>query len=139
MSKRKRPSYIRAGILSLDILPSLKDVRNPRQYKVLEGVKVKVSSQRYPVFQRSLKCVSCGIEGHHLAIERAGRYSEINDLYHLNLYAVKDGVEILMTKDHIIPKSKGGSDEQSNFQTMCTKCNGRKGNKLPEDLMKITN
>ena len=34
-----------------------------------------------------------------------------------------------MTKDHIIPKSKGGKDILDNFQTMCFECNTKKGNK----------
>lgn len=35
-----------------------------------------------------------------------------------------------MTKDHIIPKSKGGKDELNNYQTMCVICNVKKGNKI---------
>lgn len=35
-----------------------------------------------------------------------------------------------MTKDHIIPKSKDGKDDISNYQTMCYKCNLEKGNNL---------
>lgn len=51
--------------------------------------------------------------------------------YHLNLYAVdENGKEILMTKDHIIPKSKGGKDHISNYQTMCVRCNMTKGNNV---------
>ena len=34
-----------------------------------------------------------------------------------------------MTKDHIIPKSKGGKNELSNYQTMCTYCNNEKADK----------
>lgn len=49
------------------------------------------------------------------------------------LYAVDDnGDEILMTKDHIIPRSKGGIDDISNYQTMCKLCNEAKGNKLED-------
>lgn len=37
-----------------------------------------------------------------------------------------------MTKDHIIPKSKGGADDISNYQTMCERCNEAKGNRLED-------
>lgn len=75
------------------------------------------------------KCVVCGIEGKYFAKEKFADQST----YHLNLYAVDDnGDEILMTKDHIIPRSKGGIDDISNYQTMCKLCNEAKGNKLED-------
>lgn len=53
--------------------------------------------------------------------------------FHLNLYAIdENGKEVLMTKDHIIPKSKGGADDISNYQTMCERCNEAKGNRLED-------
>jgi len=72
-------------------------------------------------------CVSCGICGKVFLLERD--CGNKNGPPHLNLYAVDQNNKlILMTKDHITPKSKGGRDIQANFQTMCTICNGLKGN-----------
>ncbi len=38
--------------------------------------------------------------------------------------------------EHIVPKSKGGSDRVSNLTLSCRKCNERKGNKLIEKFLK---
>ncbi len=32
--------------------------------------------------------------------------------------------------DHIVPRSRGGDDSESNLQTLCNICNSKKGNKL---------
>lgn len=92
----------------------------------LDGDIIKGNSQRYQLFfTKGTKCVCCGIEGKYFAKERSIRQAA----YHLNLYAIDDnGQEVLITKDHIIPKSKGGKDELENYQTMCIRCNERKGN-----------
>jgi 5-methylcytosine-specific restriction endonuclease McrA len=36
----------------------------------------------------------------------------------------------LMTKDHILPVSRGGSNAVTNLQTMCSTCNAAKGNRM---------
>ena len=52
---------------------------------------------------------------------------------HLNLWALtkKDGL-VMMTQDHILPRSRGGSNGQHNLQTMCTQCNSAKGDTIPD-------
>jgi len=113
---------------------------------ILDGDSIKLSSMRYRTFlNKGIKCVVCGIEGKYFAKERHYKVNKVkknkkiiskkrvtNDKapYHLNLYAIDDkGEEVLMTKDHIIPKSKGGSEKLDNMQTMCTFCNCEKDNK----------
>lgn len=92
-----------------------------------DGDPLKANSQRYTLFfTKGFKCVKCGIEGKYFAKERDP--SSNSNKYHLNLYALdENGKEVLMTKDHIIPKSKGGKNKLENYQTMCCRCNNNKG------------
>lgn len=88
---------------------------------------IKGTSQRYAVFMRdNCICVKCGLKAAYFALERF----EDQKRYHLNLYGLKDNKEILFTKDHIIPKSKGGKDNLDNYQTMCCICNELKADEL---------
>ena len=41
------------------------------------------------------------------------------------------------TIDHVIPKSKGGSDEESNLVICCRGCNGKKGDLTMEEFLEI--
>jgi 5-methylcytosine-specific restriction endonuclease McrA len=38
-----------------------------------------------------------------------------------------------LTREHIVPTSRGGHDSWMNCITACRGCNGRKGNRLPEE------
>ncbi|MCE2915175.1 MAG: HNH endonuclease [Rubrivivax sp.] len=38
-----------------------------------------------------------------------------------------------LTREHIVPVSRGGQDAWMNCITACRGCNGRKGNRLPEE------
>ena len=38
-----------------------------------------------------------------------------------------------LTLDHILPSSRGGSDEPENLATSCRRCNQRKGNRTPDE------
>lgn len=123
----------RKSIHSIEEIRNLtKDVlfeQNKRKAKVeLNGDVIKGNSQRYQTFfTKGVKCACCGIEGKYFGKER----SSIQPSYHLNLYAIdQNGKEVLMTKDHIIPKSKGGKNCIENYQTMCIRCNEEKGNNI---------
>jgi len=101
---------------------------SPSQRREYLGESVNMASDRLKTFAcHGIKCVGCGLEGQFFAIEAFDR----DVRYHLNLYSIdNDGKDVLMTKDHIIPKSKGGKDALTNYQTMCSPCNVQKGSKV---------
>jgi 5-methylcytosine-specific restriction endonuclease McrA len=90
-----------------------------------DGYYVKMNSIRYKCFKRSRVCAHCGLVGTVMLLDQSwdGRRP------HFNLYAVKDGDLILMTRDHIVPRSKGGLDILDNLQTLCIDCNSEKADK----------
>ena len=86
----------------------------------------KKDSQRYILFSKNTSCVCCKLVGTTMVLEK---YRE-DETPHFNLYATNDeGEKVLMTKDHIKPKSLGGRSIQENYQTMCLPCNEQKGSK----------
>lgn len=121
----------RVGIYKIeDVLPFVvKSKHDPNAKKVYDGHEVKMWSLRYQTFQNSISCVSCGLTGQYFALEKS-KY-ETFPRYHFNLYAkLENGEEVLITKDHINPKSLGGKDEIKNMQTMCKVCNEIKMNRV---------
>lgn len=100
--------------------------RNKHQHDIdVDGFNVRPISLRYMTFyQKGTKCVCCGKEGTYFQLDRDRDENGPESRRHFNLYA-DDGT--LMTKDHIVPKSKGGLDVVSNMQTMCYPCNKAKG------------
>jgi hypothetical protein len=91
----------------------------------LDGDFVNVTSLRLRCFKmKGLTCVRCGLVGEFFAKEKSAVYDKT---CHLNLYAIGNGTEVLMTRDHIVPRCEGGKDNMSNSQTMCMPCNSKKG------------
>ncbi|MEO5350760.1 MAG: HNH endonuclease [Magnetococcus sp. YQC-3] len=113
-----------------DILPILKNVAYSSKPRIIfKGVPVKISDPKYIIFKKNTNCYLCGIEGSFIALERKLDQPELP--YIFNLYAVnKNNEEILMTKDHIFPKSMGGRNDISNLETCCERCNNTKGSKI---------
>ena len=91
----------------------------------LDGDDVNISSLRLQTFKKhGTICKKCGIEGLVFIKQKTINQNR----FHLNLFGFNHrGDLVLMTKDHIKPKSKGGKDHIDNMQTMCTICNGLKG------------
>lgn len=115
------------GTLPLEQVFALVGVMNNGTYQhevEVDGKKylVRTGCLRLQLFKKNSTCVKCGRQGTHFVLEQDWNHNRP----HLNLYAG----DVLMTKDHIVPKSKGGSNGLKNLQTMCAPCNQAKGNKL---------
>lgn len=120
-------------ILLYDNYTNLKISTSPngkRKVRVVEiaGEEIYAFSDRYRnLFVNGYTCKHCGIIGSFFALEK----SKNDNRYHLNMYALdNEGNEVMMTKDHIIPKSLGGENSIKNYQTLCEKCNVAKGNNM---------
>lgn len=126
--------YVRKGRkYDLDeVLPFVDDVSKRKVKKEFDGDVIKISSDRLITFKnKGVCCVECGLEGSFLVKERDLSQEKRNEPFHFNMYGINEnGEEVLFTKDHIIPKSMGGANHVSNYQTMCKKCNEEKGNKM---------
>jgi hypothetical protein len=98
--------------------------------KETKSFTVPMGSHRYELFAtKGIRCSDCGLEGAYFALEKD--ITDSTSKFHLNLYGRdENGDEIMITKDHILPKSKGGENRLSNYQTMCYKCNQKKADKI---------
>lgn len=74
-------------------------------------------------------CECCGLEGKEW---RLGKY-EKDILPVWNLFGFEDGKPVLLNRDHIFPRSIGGSNELTNMRTTCVDCNERKGSTMPDE------
>lgn len=92
-----------------------------------DGDLISMNSHRYANFKfHGTTCVCCGLVGQYFYKDR--RPSD--DGYHFNLYGIdKNGIEVMMTKDHVNPRSAGGENVISNYQPLCERCNINKGSK----------
>lgn len=93
-----------------------------------DGAEVNIGMLNLRLFKSSgTDCVHCNLKGEYFRVEKMGFGSSIFNEWHLNLYGINArNEEVLLTKDHIIPRSKGGTDDLRNLQPMCEVCNKRK-------------
>lgn len=108
---------------------------------VFDGAEVNLGILNVRLFaQKGCDCVNCDLKGEYFRVERTGAGNSIYNDWHLNLYGTDQlGREMMITKDHIHARSKGGSDDISNLQPMCLTCNTNKKSMSMEEFQNKQN
>lgn len=97
-------------------------VESKQKIVIIDGFKVR-NSDKYAFFlKQGLRCKKCGKRVAYVVVSRENKGK--SGLYHLSFYLEDD---TLLTIDHIIPKSRGGINDFSNYQALCEVCNMEKG------------
>ena len=83
-----------------------------------------------------IRCHFCGCQADQWVSEK-GRKDHLGHPV-LNLYATTtDGRVVMMTRDHIIPKSLGGVDAVANLRPACGPCNEERSNDVSPEVLRF--
>lgn len=125
-STRRVLRFVRLG---LNELPQFVNNRVPRRFDIA-GITLNCRSTRMKLLfvHKEWTCRCCGIKASFAAVERSPSSKVWKSL---NFYGYDwNGQEVLLTWDHIKPRSLGGRNTLQNSQTLCVLCNTIKGNDL---------
>jgi hypothetical protein len=116
-----------------EILPLISEAVAEKKKLVClpSGKKVRLSNTLKTFHYKGIVCIRCGLRG---VIFREIKHHDNNNT-HLRLLGIKDDNEVMMTRDHIIPYSRGGSNNFDNIQTMCCSCNSQKQDEIKKGLV----
>lgn len=88
-----------------------------------------INRKKYRFYcRKGLFCTKCGVKGELLV---RAKPKNGNTAW----FVCTEDLTIL-TKDHILPKSKGGSNRDHNLQILCYDCNQKKGSTDDKNFMK---
>lgn len=125
-------------ILNLDQLPQFNQFRKENsiqavwhlpEFMTQHPLFVRYTRLRFKFKSGEVSCVRCGLQG-TLAIQYR-HLNEDDETIHIDLFGVKGDRFKMLTLDHILPRSWGGTAANANMQTMCSDCNHKKGNTIP--------
>lgn len=132
-------SYLRFIKMNLDEIPEINKVGRIIQFE--NGLFVNASSTRVRLFleKKDFVCHCCGLKTKFATVESNcfERSAEKRKSVHINFYGIDfAGKEVLMTWDHIQPRSLGGKNNLNNAQCLCCYCNTYKGNSYTFESVK---
>ena len=80
---------------------------------------------------QQIRCWECSCKADRWIADK-GRY-DLKSPPVLNLYGTREGCTVLINRDHVIPKSLGGTDAIENLRPACEVCNGLRGNRITQE------
>lgn len=103
--------------------------RHGREIAIFHNKSCYKQSVSNRLFFKQPYCSCCGLQAQGWKLICSPDPIQLaKDIWTLNLFAMINGELIQFTRDHIIPRSKGGDSKLSNLQTMCIDCNRLKRN-----------
>ena len=100
-----------------DVLDAAKHTSTTKHLFVVDGITCSARTPTFKLIRKyGIQCTCCKAIATHFIL-----LPNINSYTHSPRLMFSNGT--YMTKDHIIPKSKGGPNKQTNFQLMCYDCN----------------
>lgn len=111
-----------------------------RNHREIDGVKISAPSgtalwKNCIETNSPLKCWHCGVEADRFIVKHHA--NDTNKPPVLDLFAHTGKTLVMMTRDHIIPRSLGGIDDVDNLRPGCETCNNKRKSTMNEEDTKF--
>lgn len=125
-------SNYRKNKMDFDEHNSYKGVRNKNESKQIYHTNY---CKKHPEVIAHLKARRYALKKNALGSHSLSEWNLLKDKFNQSCAICL--IKTKMTKDHIIPLSKGGSDYIENIQPLCKNCNSKKHNKIINESPKL--